>query len=261
MIKEKYKLSIYANNNNSTQIGYRVLVIIKKEWTDDSIVYGNKGGDFDWPFTKTYYSQTIFLTGTRESALDVARELKTLLLKNDKIKLGKLNGLVINLTFNASELDTITEVVKLFEIKCQEYQPTSYEPVIVVLKGKHMDDHYILTDPEQAKRTFLNILTERYSRGYYNWMKDYKTSTKKPEATIQEIDVLPESLKDTKATLKLEWSSYVKEEREAESIRDEYTLIKEVVEKKLVDKAYPILSDRSNREYEIMEIIAPIIIK
>lgn len=246
-----YRFSI-SRGPYALGIGYRVAInSTLAEYEDDkrkrTIVSSSKG---------------FFYTGTRRNAEVAWKELNKKLHKFLKSKYELLeedmeNG-IYKVAYDASEKQRMYKELEAIKL---DTEPVPFEPSVLVLKEKHSTCHYLLTSPEQAARTFSDILTMRWKEKWYEWMKSRTSSKTAPGYTMLEVDALPSTMEFRKGLMKTEIQRYEKALQEEKEIHDLYERITRAVDRNNGTEAYFILQELKSGEYEGFEVIHPEIVQ
>lgn len=251
-------LKLYQGHDSLTYVGYKITLVIEEEWLTHNAKDAEKGFSFDWPFRKTHLHRTLFYTGTDIHNVVVYKAIIQMLVEKHFQKILKLESRKISARFSFELKDLKALLAKIIDLNSYlgNIEPVPAEPIIVKFKEKHGSYHYIAHTREDVMAICYGILKERFKAGYfYDWMKDYKSDTPKPDFTLSDIELMPESLRSEKDNLIKKIQTYEKSLREAEKYRNFYNVIKEAVEKKDGLKAIQILNEQRNSEYEGFEFI------
>lgn len=130
---------------------------------------------------------------------------------------------------------------------------TKTYPQLVVFHEKHGDNFYLVESREAESKMFLEVLKDRFSIGWYSWMKNHKPYGMKPPYTKDDIEKMPDSMGSEKKKYLLELSKWEREESESQGINNDYQLILKAIETNDGLIAEKIIREYSDGEYDGFE--------
>lgn len=128
--------------------------------------------------------------------------------------------------------------------------PRTY-PYLLIYESKHVSEYFHITDKESNDKAYFHIL-ENYAFPESKWMENYQISEydlkEKPDFTLEEVNSLPDSMQQSKAEMLLKLKKWDKIVKQAQEYRDDYVIMKNIIDNKLYDLASDMLW---NMDYEI----------
>lgn len=121
---------------------------------------------------------------------------------------------------------------------------------ILIAKEKHGTRYFDASTPELLAESAFKLLKERWDDGYWYFLDDPPED--KEVLSEEQIAALPtESLRNQESQKR---KSFLREQRDWEYLAKEYRAIENCVKNKLKDKAWKLLQNRSDYEYENVEL-------
>jgi hypothetical protein len=121
---------------------------------------------------------------------------------------------------------------------------------ILIAKEKHGTRYFDASTPELLAESAFKLLKERWNDGYWYYLDDPPED--KDVLSEEQIAALPtESLRNQESQ-KREY--FLREQRDWEYLAEKYRAIKDCVENGLKNRAWKLLQNRSDYEYENVEL-------
>jgi hypothetical protein len=127
-----------------------------------------------------------------------------------------------------------------------------YRPCVLAFKEKHTTQYFWALTQEQFYEHCLEVLTNRFTDGWYHCPEEKDTQ---PEVPLEQIEQLPEGT-IKKAAMK-QYKSWERTRQYNKEAREDYGLIEYAIEKQDGRQAFWSLDSRSDCEYERMDRIYP----
>lgn len=129
---------------------------------------------------------------------------------------------------------------------------SKYRPGVLVCHEKHGNCYYWALTQDQLHKHALEILTGRFTDGWYYCPEEKET---KSEIPLSQIEKLPDG-QIKKAAMRA-YKNWEYERNENASLVDQYHAIEAAVETEDGKEALMLLDWRNDHEYERVEVIHP----
>lgn len=188
-------------------------------------------------FQKEFIQHELDLKHESSLTNKLAREIK---LKEEK-SLEELQNLVKSILSNEYYFDIEED----------------YDPLIIKFSEKHGENYYVVKNKKEFNKVFFEVLKTRFNDYWFSWMKDFENT--KEFVSQETIDLIPDTpeLKQTKEGLQKKLYDWMHQERICKGHQELYLEIKQVIEYNQIEKAYEILDELKEGEYEGYEVITP----
>lgn len=120
---------------------------------------------------------------------------------------------------------------------------------ILVLHGKHGDYYYDASTPEALAESAFKVLKMHYDQGYY-----FEPDEPLPREILSDDEIVAIESEELRNYAKRQQINYKRHLAQYEIEKEEWDAIVDTVENERKEKAWAILDNRSDAEYESVSI-------